>query len=341
MHSRIPVLVMVSALLGLPGSGGLAQKTTDQIIGDKWQGTIHSEMTTTYHVGAGGSCAGEVWDYDLTLVVAEEWGTRQTVQGKAVGHLVSPPKCSFTTNGPQARNRSADVSGKFVDFRFFELQFKRTSNDGATFGVDSLLDVPGNEEKVIVRVRAPGVAQDETTTTRTVATGVGTGHHKLTLKLVDCDPKYRLTPQAVTQAIEKALRERHVTLPSWWHPGDTRESPAVQNQPGPGGWPEGPVPDSAYGKRLSLLITPEQHSDVWILGTVRVPCMDSSGGPIIVHLTIWRTKVSPVDGHRFPDTQIEEVQGSGDDSQKGLDDAMRKALDAAKLDQYKSSGPPS
>lgn len=101
-----------------------------------------------------------------------------------------------------------------------------------------------------------------------------------------------------------------------------------------------PVPDSAYRKRVSLLIPPEQHSDIWILGDVRVPCMDSGGGPIIVDLMLWRTKVAP-DGHRFPDTQITEVQGSGDDSQKGLDDAMGKAFDAAKLDQYKSSGPPS
>lgn len=337
MHSRIPVLLMVSALLSLLGFGGLAQKNptpgpSPDLIGDRWQGTMHSEMTTTFRVGAGGgSCTGEAWDYDLSLVV----GPDGIVEGKSVGHLVSPPKCSFTTTGPQARNRSADVSGKF-DGRQFELQFKRTSNDGATFGIDSLVDVPGNEQKILVPITAPGIAQGETPTTRTAAYGVGSGHHTLKLKR-ECDPKYRLTPEAVIQAIEKACRERHITLPSIWH--QEARGNFVRNQPAERGgkWPDGPVPDSALGKRVSLIILPEQHSDIWIIGDVSA-C--SSDGSIIIDLKIWSSKVG-ANGNRFPNSQITEVNGSGDDSQKGLDDAMRKAFDAAKLDKYKSSGPPS
>lgn len=98
----------------------------------------------------------------------------------------------------------------------------------------------------------------------------------------------------------------------------------------------GAGPDSAYGKRVSLLITPDQHSDIWILGDVSA-C--SGDGSIIVDLMIWSTKLGD-DGKRHMHGMIEDVKGSGDDSQKGLDDAMGKAFDAAKLDQYKSSGPP-
>src|SRR4029077_15397084 len=123
MHSRIPVLLTVSALLSLLGFGALAQKATDRVTFDRWHGTLHSEMTTTFRVGAGGSCSGEVWDYDLSLVVGVGVGLGHGVEGKAVGHLVSPPKCSFATTGPQARNRSADVSGKYFGDGQFELQF--------------------------------------------------------------------------------------------------------------------------------------------------------------------------------------------------------------------------
>jgi hypothetical protein len=297
---------------------------------------LRNEITSTFRVGAGGSCTGEAWDYDLSLLV----GPDGTVGGKAVGHLVSPPKCSFAASGTQAKNKSVDVSGKF-DGRQFELQFSMTSADGMTLGVDSLVGRPGlAAPKILVPITSPGIAQGETVTTRTNATVTGNGRQTVKLKR-DCDPKYRLTPQAVAQAIEKACRERHITLPSWWHQAAPLGDAVIRNQPAERGkaWSElpGPVPDSAYGKRVSLFITPEQHSDIWIIGDVSA-C--SGDGSIIVDLMIWSTKLGD-DGKRHEYGMIEEVKGSGDDSQKGLDDAMRKAFDAAKLDQYKSSGPPS
>ena len=329
MHSRIPVLLMVSAPLGLLGFGVLAQKATDRVTGDKWQGTLHNEITSKFRVGAGGSCTGEAWNYDLSLVV----GPDGTVEGRAVGHLVSPPQCSFAVSGTQAKNKSADVSGKF-DGRQFELQFNMTSADGMTLGVDSLVGRPGlAAPTILVPITGPGIAQGETVTTRTNATVTGSGRQTVKLKR-DCDP---LTPEAVTQAILKALKERHITLPSFWH----GEAPGrfVHNLQPKGYYPNGPEPYSLLPNEVGFLVLPEQHSDILIIGTAKAPCNGSSDGSIIVDLMIWETRV--VDGKRFPYGMIEEVKGSGDVSQKGLDDAMRKAFDAAKLDKYKSSGPPS
>jgi len=98
-----------------------------------------------------------------------------TVEGKAVGHLAKPSQCTFAKlQGNQAQNKLADVSGKF-EGRQFELQFTFTSVDGATFGVDSLADLPGRGPKIIVPITEPGIAQGETVTTRTLATVVGSG----------------------------------------------------------------------------------------------------------------------------------------------------------------------
>lgn len=201
MHSRIPVLLMVSALLGLLGVGVLAQKATDRVTGDKWQGTLHNEITSAFSVGAGGNCTGEAWDYDLSLVVGHDG----TVEGTIVGHLVSPPKCSFTmsTTRPQAKKKSGDVSGRF-DGRQFELQINITSTDGYTHGCDSLVGPPGEAPKLVVPVTDPGIAQGATSTKRTAGTVVGSGRQTVKLKR-ECDPKYRLTPEAVTQAIERAF----------------------------------------------------------------------------------------------------------------------------------------
>ncbi len=298
------------------------------IAGCCWQGTLHSELKSTFRVGSGGSCTGEAWDHNLSLVVGHD-GT--TVNGKAVGHLVSPPQCSFAVHGTQARNKSGDVSGRF-NGRQFELQIYMTSNDGMTFGADTLVNRPGLAPKtLVVPITGPGIAQGETVTTRTDATVVGTGRQTVTLKRND-DPKYRMTREAVIQAILKACRERHITLPSIWQQ-------EVQAGGGGGGFVRNLNDDPSGGDALGFVIPPEQHSDIWIIGKASAPCMGSDDGSIIVSLMIWSTHV--VDGKRSMYGMIEEVKGSGDVSQKGLDDAMRKAFDAAKLDKYKSSGPPS
>jgi hypothetical protein len=341
MHSRIPLLLVVSALLGLPGFGGLAQKNPTpspgpDLKGDRWQGTMHSG--TEMH-SSKAACTGEAWDFDLHLVV----GGDGSVEGKATGHLTSMPQCS----GPpywvksvydgQAKNSGWNVSGEF-DGKQFKLHFAETQIDGGTGGLIqySLWTQSGVVNTIVVPLTSKITAQGETKTNVPVPHStdtVASGDHTVTLKR-DCDP---LTPEAVTQAILKALKEHHITLPSFWH----GEAPGrfVHNLQPKGYYPNGPEPYSLLPNEVGFLVLPEQHSDILIIGTAKAPCKGSSDGSIIVDLMIWETRV--VDGKRFPYGMIEEVTGSGDVSQKGLDDAMRKAFDAAKLDQYKSSGPPS
>jgi hypothetical protein len=72
------------------------------------------------------------------------------------------------------------------------LQFKRTANDGATFGIDTLVDFPGNDQKIVVPLTSPGIAQRQATpTTRTTAASVGSGRHNLMLKR-DCWDTYNV-----------------------------------------------------------------------------------------------------------------------------------------------------
>jgi hypothetical protein len=154
----------------------------------------------------------------------------------------------------------------------------------------------------------------------------------------DCDPQYRLTFVNVTEAVLKALKERHIAVPPAWEGVPGHGSPFVHMM-GVTDYSTSPVRYTMSQNKVGFLIPPEQHSDIWIIGTATAPCKGSSDGSIIVNLMIWETRV--VDGKRFPYGMITEVKGSGDVSQKGLDDAMRKAFDAANLDKYNSSGPPS
>lgn len=176
--SLIPAVALFCASVALAQKPMPIPSPSPNLSG-QWQGTLHSEMTSKFNVGSGGTCFGEKWDYDLGLLVGHDGN----VQGKAVGHLVSPPKCSFALSAatPQAKNKSGDVSGKF-DGRQFEIQIKITRVDGVTHGVDILNS--GQAPKIlVVPLTGTWVAVGPAVyTTGTAATVVGSGTQSVTLK---------------------------------------------------------------------------------------------------------------------------------------------------------------
>lgn len=155
----------------------------------------------------------------------------------------------------------------------------------------------------------------------------------LRIKRGDCEPQYRLTTDAVVQAIIKACKERHIPLPSYWEPV------AVGAFVRPLNIEAGERSLNGYPNAMGFLIPLEGYSDIWLVGSASAPCMGSGDGSITVELMLWSTR--KVDGQPVLYGMIEKVGAKGQGlDQNGLNKAIGGALDAAKLNRFKTVANP-
>ena len=153
---------------------------------------------------------------------------------------------------------------------------------------------------------------------------------------------FRVTRLGIKQAVIKACKERNITLPSWWELGDELGTGPSASQSEQGFV----LPLEQYTITIdtsrpsqSPAVPHMEQFPLMLTGGVSVaPCMSPGGGAIITRLFIVAARRV---GERLGIYEkLGTVLGRGDFNQKGLEQSIAQAFDAAKIAQYKKSTPP-
>jgi hypothetical protein len=191
------------------------------------------------------------------------------------------------------------------------------------------------EDKITIKYRVDYVDYNVDKQGRWVCTAVKPGQgEETTVTLVRDKPclqpmadvcSYRVTQDNLMAALTKVFKDRNMSFPWWWQSaGRNVTGSSANNSP------------SGMG-----FFTPVEGTYIALVGYVTVaPCMSPGGGAIGTQLMVWWMRKNGNEWTAMYQKMGQDSFGYGDFNQKGLEQSINKAIEAAKLDQYKNLGPP-